>query len=367
MSISRIIPVLLLAGLAWAQEPDSGIQVDIPSEVPLHLVNTGIGGINTTSRGGAIVIDLATSIHFRNNSRVRLKGIALQVSSFGVAPGGKASVSVPSLDVDPGQEFPVRLDLRLLQPNALGGKAKVLVQVDGVLFEDLNFVGPNRLSSRRQLVAWEMEARRDRQNLKAVYAKQGEEGIRRTLLSVLSRENARPKLDVKLARSAATLNSPKGIDIAFLDDRESPVEAIRGKALGEGNQLRIPEVVLNNRNDKEIRWVELLLLVKDQEGKEYSAGLLPANLSLKAKSLGTLQPTVGIQLSSLQGTPINVQSLTALVQQVEYSSGEVWLAPSRLRESDRLRAVLPPTLEEQRLAELFRRKGFPAVLDAIQK
>lgn len=368
MWTSRLLTLSLVAAAALAQDSaPNGIQVDIPADVPLTLVNTGNGGLNTSARGGAIVIDLATSIHFRNTGRVRLKAIALQVSSVGLAPGGRASVSVPSLDVDPGQEFPVRLDVRLLQPNANGTKAKVLVQVDGVLFEDLNFLGPNRLSSKRQLTAWELEARRDRQNLKALYNRSGEDGIRRTLLSVLSRENSRPKLDVKLARSAATLNNPRGIDIAFLDDRESPVEAIRGKVLGEGNQLRIPEVVLNNRADKDIRWVEMLLLVKDSEGREYSAGVLPTTLSIKAKSLGTLQPTVGIELSSLKGLPINVQSVTGLVQQVEYANGDLWLAPSRMRETDRLRAVLPPSLEEQRLADLYRRKGFAAVLDVLQK
>ena len=58
-------------------------------------------------------------------------------------------------------------------------RAGPLVQVtlDGVLFQDLSFYGPNRLDSQRSLTAWEMEAQRDRQHFKSVLAAQGAPGL----------------------------------------------------------------------------------------------------------------------------------------------------------------------------------------------
>ena len=51
-----------------------------------------------------------------------------------------------------------------------------------MIFDDLNFYGPNRLNSKRTMTFWEMEARRDRQYFKQVLAASGDRfyfGLRR--------------------------------------------------------------------------------------------------------------------------------------------------------------------------------------------
>ena len=62
----------------------------------------------------------------------------------------------------PGETFTVRGDLHLLRPIGAETSPLVEVSVDGVLFDDLTFYGPNKLLSRRSMMVWELEARRDR-------------------------------------------------------------------------------------------------------------------------------------------------------------------------------------------------------------
>jgi hypothetical protein len=44
------------------------------------------------------------------------------------------------------------------------------VGLDGVLFDDFSFYGPNQLDSKRSMMVWETEAQRDRQYFKSILA-----------------------------------------------------------------------------------------------------------------------------------------------------------------------------------------------------
>jgi hypothetical protein len=360
--------VMSFAVAAQDSRSSGGLNVVVPAGAPVSVVNSGWGESRALARGGAVVLDLRTSIRLKNSGKARLKGISLQVSSQEVAAGGRASVSVPGLDVAPGDEFPVRIDLRLMQPaSSATGTAAVTVTVDGVLFEDLSFYGPNRLSSRRQLTAWELESRRDRQYLRQILAKRGEEGLRRTMLDILSRDNARPKLDVRLARAAATNAGARTVQLAFLAQPDLPVQGVRATAFANGNELRIPEIVFENRGSREVRSIELGLLVRDEEGREFSAGALPASLPIKANGAATLQPSSALQLSRGPGAPVKVESVSSFVQQVEFANGEVWIPSGSFRDEARLTKLVPGSIEEQRLADIYRRRGFTALLEELQR
>src|SRR5690606_10492127 len=98
----------------------------------------------------------------------RIRGITLAVYAQDVAPG-KGSVSVPSLDVAPGAAFSIRVENHLTRPIAAGtGSPGIEVKLDGVLFDDLGFYGPDTLGSQRQMTKWELEARQEREYLKSV-------------------------------------------------------------------------------------------------------------------------------------------------------------------------------------------------------
>src|SRR2546428_1729855 len=132
-------------------DPRSSLAIDLPNDSPVTLLQADMGESRASARGGAMVLDLHVALKLRNSSQNRIRGVTMLVSAQEVTPGGKASVAVPSLDVRPGELFPLRIDLRLLRPLQPEGGPLVRVSLDGVLFQDFQFYGPNRLDSRRAM------------------------------------------------------------------------------------------------------------------------------------------------------------------------------------------------------------------------
>src|SRR4029450_13033464 len=121
------------------------------------------------------------------------------VSAQEVTPGGKGSVMVPSLDIAPGEVFPQSINIRLLRPLQIKGGPLVQVRLDGILFNDFSFYGPNLVDSQRSMMVWETEAGRDRKHFKSIRTAYGQEGLQRLALDSLSRQTARPRLDVQVS------------------------------------------------------------------------------------------------------------------------------------------------------------------------
>jgi hypothetical protein len=191
--------VALAAALsAWAQPAPPSLKVSFPADSPLAPLSVDSGGSRADARGGAMVLDLHTALTLRNSSQRRIRGVTLLVQAQEFSPGGRGSVAVPSLDVRPGETFPVRIDLRLLRPLVAGGGPLAEVSLDGVLFDDLSFYGPDRLSSRRSMTIWELEARRDRRYFKSVLEARGPAGLQREIVESLDR--MAPRLDVQVIR-----------------------------------------------------------------------------------------------------------------------------------------------------------------------
>ena len=191
---SKVVSLWLATGLAaLAQSPDllkadSAIRFNVAADAPVSVVSTDLGDSRVQARGGAMVLDLHATLTLRNNGSQNIRGVTMLVLAQEMTPGGKGSVAIPSLNVAPGRNFPVRINLRLLRPLPAPVGPLVEVGLDGVLFADLSFVGPNRLESRRTMTAWELEARRDREYLKAVLEKNGPEGLQHEILASLSRQ-----------------------------------------------------------------------------------------------------------------------------------------------------------------------------------
>lgn len=143
-------------------DAESSIKIDLPNNSPVELISTNMGESRATARGSATVVDLHMALSLRNKTPKRIAGITLLVTAQEFAPGGKGSVATPSLSVGPGEAFPMRVDVQLLRPAQMAAGPLVHVTLDGVLFQDLSFYGPNRLDSRRSLTAWEMEVQCDR-------------------------------------------------------------------------------------------------------------------------------------------------------------------------------------------------------------
>jgi hypothetical protein len=376
---SKLAIFALICVAARAQEtsldPHSSIKINLPPDSPVTLVSVDMGESRATARGGAVVLDLHMGLSLRNSSSNRIRGVTLLVLAQEVTPGGKASVAVPSLDVGPGEAFSLPVDLRLLRPLQVPAGPLVQVGLDGVLFQDLLFYGPNRLDSRRSMMVWETEAQRDRQHFKSILAAYGPDGLRREVLDSLARQASRPRLDVQVSRggrstSAAAGGPERQAQFAFLKFPDSPIEPVDGMVRISGNEARAPRIQVVNRSSKPVRYFEIGWIVKDGHGKEFLAAAVPAsdpemNLA-PGKTERVLQDT-SLKFSRSQGEPVLIQGMTGFVSQVEYTDGRIWVPNRTSLENAQLLRVLAPSPEEQRLTDLYRKKDLRALMEELKK
>jgi len=281
-----------------------------------------------------------------------------------VTPGGKASVSVPSLNVRPGENFPVRIDLRLLRPLQGGNGPLVEIQLDGVLFDDLSFYGPNRLNCRRSMTVWELEARRDRQYFKGVLDARGKDILRGEMLSSLDRQADRIQMDARVAQSgrATTTRNERQIELAFLQQptRGLPVVPEVGMVRIADNEARSPRMFLRSQADRPVRGVEIGWLVKDTRGREFVASAVPVDVNLQPRQRTTLVQDVTFRFTQPGGAPIVIQEMSAFLTSVEYADGSMWV-PERSSRGP------TPSAEEQRLTEIYRKRGLEALVTELQR
>lgn len=320
-----------------------------------------------------MVVDLRMALSLRNAGMKRIAGITLLVTAQEFAPGGRGSVASPSLNVAPGEVFPVRIDLRLLRPAQMAGGPLVEVMLDGVLFQDLSFYGPNRLDSRRSLTAWEMEAQRDRRHFKQVLASHGAEGLQREMLSSLARQAERPRLNVAVSRGGRAVTSAAServAQFAFLEIPGSPVVPLEGWAHISGNEARAPRIEVRNRSTDPVRYVEIGWVVEDRGGRRFLAGSVPASdpdLYLPPGRTGRVLQDTALRFTRGAGQPVYIERMAGFVNQVEFSDGKIWIPNRQALTETKLLQVLAPSPEEQRLTELYRKKGLQALVAELER
>jgi hypothetical protein len=363
---------LLLAGAAAAQvpiDPRTSVKVNFPSDSPLSLVAADWGETRATARGGALVLDLHTSLSLKNAGARRIRSVTLLVLAQEVTPGGKASVAVPSLNIGSGETFPVRVDLRLLRPLSGGAGPLVEVKLDGILFDDLSFFGPNRLNSRRTMTAWELEAQRDRKYFKSVLEARGAEGLRKDVLASLGRQADRPRLDVQMARGGrATAAEPsQQLKLAFLKLGDAPVEAVSGEAQVVGNEMRAPRLNIRNLSQREVEYIEIGWILEDRLGRQFLAGAMPAELKLAAGAETRMRQETSLRFNSRTGPPLAITGIKGYVSQVEFAGGATWIPSRASLEAAQLLGTVAPSAEEQRLTELYRKRGLNALVEELKK
>jgi hypothetical protein len=271
---------------------------------------------------------------------------------------------VPSLDIAPGETFPVRIDLRLLRPVQGGESVPVQVGLDGVLFDDISFYGPNRLNSRRSMMVWELEARRDRQYFKSVLERAGADGLQKEMLAAMGRTSERAMPGVQMVRGRATnYEAERELQFAFLEFPDSPIETLGGIARIAGNEARAPRLEVRNRSAKPVRYLEIGWILEDQQGHEFLAGSVPAELSLLPGQKSQVLQNTALRFPERTG----IKGMTAFVSNVEYSDGHYWIPNRAELSTDRLQRLLAPSPEEQRLVQIYRKKGIRALAEELKK
>ncbi len=357
------------AALALAQSPDvhGSLKIDFPGDSPLTVMmpmSADWGQSKMAARGGAMILDLHTSLTLRNSSQRRVRGVTLLVLAQDVTPGGKGSVSVPSLDIAPGETFPVRIDLRLLRPVQGAESLPVQVSLDGVLFEDLSFYGPNRLNSRRSMTVWELEAQRDRLYFKQVLERAGNEGLQKEILTAMTRIEDRRQPGVQVVRGRSTnFDAGRDLQFAFLQFPDAPVEPVSGIARIAGSEARAPKFEVRNRSSRPVKYLEIGWIVEDQQGREFLAGSVPAELSLSPGQKSQVLQDAALRFPA----QTEVKGMTAFVSNVEYADGRYWIPNRASIANDRMQRVITPSPEEQRLVQIYRKKGLKGLAEELKK
>ncbi len=389
-----VVPAITYAqqpALSAGSDAASSVKIDLPADSPVTLISTSTGQSRVTPRGGMLVLDLDMSLTLRNSGARSVRGVAMLITAQEFTPGGKGAVARPCIDVPGGQNFTVPIKIRLVKPVQQAGGPLVHVQLDGVIFDDLSFYGPNKLkSSQRDLTFWEVEAQRDRAYYKQVLQAKGEEGLRREVLSSLAKAGEHPQLDVALSHNGRAVGSAVAASasgqtenkahFAFLQMPDAPVLAVQGQADISGNEVRSPWIEVQNLDKKRaVRYVEIGWIVKDSEGNEYLAGSVPGsgvsalNTSgatpgsvIQAGQRGRLEPDATLKFSHA-GRPLGIQSMTGFVSQVEFADGKVWVPSRRDLDSSPLLRTMSPSSEEQRLLDVYAKQGLAAMISDLNK
>src|SRR5665213_2600981 len=324
-AIAAVI-ALPLVGQDKPLDPANSVKIDLQPDSPLALISMSMGDSRASTRGGAMVLDLHMALTLRNSGFRRVRGVTLLITSQEFAPGGKGSVARPCIDVSPGENFTLPVDIRLVRPVQQTAGPLVRVQLDGVLFDDLSFFGPNKLNSRRALTFWEVEAERDRAWFKQALQARGASGLGEEMRKSLARQADRPQLDVSLTRNGRSTGSAAAAtdhveQFAFLNLPDSPVQPLEGWAAISGNEARSPQIEVVNNSGKAVRYVEIGWLVKDKQGRDYLAGSVPASEStmlLPAGQRARLLQDTALKFSRT-GRPIGIAGMTGYVSQVEFA------------------------------------------------
>jgi hypothetical protein len=370
MRSPRILGLAAVAGLCAGAASGAAVpKIDLPKDSPVAVLAVDPGDSSETARGGALLLDLHAALSLRNTTQRRIHGITLVVTAQEVTPGGKGSVTITSLDVAPGDTFPVRVDLRLLRPLQASSNVPVEIGLDGVLFDDLSFYGPDKLNSRRTMTVSEFEARRDRKFFKSLLAEGGAERLRQEMVESMARQADRPSVDVQVVRGgrATNLDTEKQVQFAFLHLPDSPIEPLEGVARIAGNEVRAPRLEVKNRSDRAIRYLEMGWILRDQKGGEFLAGSVPAELNLLPGKVSPILESATLKFPQRGSQPLAIEGMTGFVSSVEFSDGSVWIPTRADLASGQLQRVIAPSDEEQRLVQIYRKKGIKALVAELNK
>lgn len=324
-----------------------------------------------------MVLDLHMSLTLQNIGQNRISGVTLRVVAQEAVGGGKGSVTYPSLNVGPGEVFPARIDMQLVRPTQMAGGPLVKVDVDGVLYQDLTFYGPDRLHSRRFLTARALEAQRDRDHFKRVFA-QGKGALQQEILSSIARQSEISKsgpLNVQVVpRSAAVTTAALPAEhaerFAFVQLPDAPVELVEGFAQLAGNQVRMPQFEVRNKSGRPVKFVELGLILNDQSGRQSTAASLPSSdpdLYLPPGKSARVLGDTALKLYGGDRQPVNVQKMTGYISQVEFADGKMWVPSRESLRNPALLKVVAPSAEEQRLADIYLKKGIDGLAEELKK
>ncbi len=357
----------------WANPADA-VSFHAPAETAIELADQDFSRTEINVRGPAAVVELRCRLTLTNRSSRTLRAVTLAVHSAPGMPGGKAVVVSPSLAAGPGEQAAVDVNLRLVRPLPEAGRPVAEIVVDGVLYADLSFRGPDEMSSRRRMTLLELEARQDRRRLSQTLSARGPEGLRAQVLEVLERMAARPDFEVRLVGgdgrsvSATARSGMRPVELAFLNVDETPLELVGGSALAGAARAVSPAIEVRNRSGKAIRDFEVGWLVHDVEGRRYAAGAVPSTGGrLEAGRAGSVDAQRLFEFRRRASQPFEIGGMSGYVRRVEFADGTLWTPSREALDKAALLDVEPLSSEESRLAAVYRSQGLQGLIAELAR
>ena len=97
---NRLAFLAVVSMASQAQTQPGSLRVDLPPDAPLALVSADWGASRVTARGGALLLELHSTLQLKNTGARRIRAVSLLVTAQDRTPGGRASVTLPSLDIE---------------------------------------------------------------------------------------------------------------------------------------------------------------------------------------------------------------------------------------------------------------------------
>jgi hypothetical protein len=346
-----------------AEDNGKWLDVQFPHDSPVLLIGFNMSPMTVTARGSSMVLDLHEALVLRNVGNKPICGLTLKVEAQDLTPYGKGSVIKPSLFILPGEEFPVRVDMQLVRPISATKSESALVQVtlDCALFSDLRAYGPDKLNSRRALMVYEMEARRDRQYL-ARLLDSGQLPELREELNFGIQDFVPRQLGLELLRGPRTAAlREQALTVEPMPFPKAPVQPLSGAAQVAGNEVRAPRVEVRNTSKMRVASVAMGWIVRDDRGTDFVAGAVTSPVVIGPVQTSSISEPGTLRFSRSTGQPMVIDRLMAFVNDVQFADGTLWI-PSRsdidgATQNLELRRELATSPEEQRLARIYRRDG----------
>jgi len=377
-SIFRLAALGLFAATLQAQAPawqDPARAITVRAkQSPLEVASRDCSASEIRPRGGAVVLDLNCRLELRNSAQKAIRGAALAVSTLpsSSTAGGRASVFAPSLNVAPGDAFPIEIRVRLVRP--LPGQEGPLAEiaVDGVLFADLAFAGIDKAGSSERLTRYESAARQDRSRLRSLLADAGKEGLRGEMLATLERRARRPTLEARLSGGSgravvASAEARNRVALALVNFDQAPVRLLSGEVQG-GSLSDAPGLQIRNLSGKPVRGLEFAWLVSDETGRrERAAAVRFSDLSIAPGAEADVRSGRRYELRRRAGGTFEPSAMSGYLRSVEFADGSRWSASHAELAATSLLQFEPVTPEELRLASVYRREGLEGLVRELER
>jgi hypothetical protein len=120
---------------------------------------------------------------------------------------------------------------------------------------------------------------------------------------------------------------------------------------------------VRNLSKRPIRYLEIGWIVKDRSGNEFLAATLPADVNLGPGQGARVSPEAEIRFPDR----LAIQSMSGFVSTVEYGDGSYWIPSRSAMDDPQLRNLAAPSPEEQRLSQIYRKKGLESLIQELKK